>query len=154
MSTTPDAVARRWAIQLLNADATLVALIAGGKAMKTLPRNLNTTDGVIAGVVGKPGLTVGVQGAGLPIGAIRSGNRTFAAQEFTLRVQAMQQTFSGTQLEAVMGRVMDLLDGVHNQTPVISSLYEIPLPDIVEPQGDVQIITASAFYKVVVIQGA
>ncbi len=145
MSTTPDAVAVRWAIQRLNADATLAALIAGGKAMRTLQRSLDTT--------AKPGLTVGLQGAGLPTGAVRSGNRTFVAQEFTVRVQAMQQTFSRTQLEAVMGRVMDLLDGVHNQAPVISSLYEIPLPDIIEPQGDVQIITASAFYKVAVIQG-
>lgn len=142
-STEPDEVVV-WAIRTLNADAELCAAIAGGQVWQTLPRAADTK--------ALPGVAVGWQSAAQPTGAIQTGPFTYTEQTVILRVQVSQQTVSRLQLKAVKGRVIRQLAGQFGQVlpnggELIECVYLQPLPDVIEPFGDTQVITGTLWFR-------
>lgn len=139
--------ARRWAIQTLQADATLTNLIAGGMVYRDdIPRSADTRT--------KPGLAVSIQTGGTPIGVIRTGPSTHLGSPVVLKVKAVQQTNSALQIEAVLDRVITLLDGKSRQ-PITGggTLHEclkagdLPFDEVV---GDVTYHNHDVFFETVV----
>lgn len=104
MAAMDTLLARRWAIQKLQAAAALTTLIANAKVYRgKVARSADTKQ--------KPGLAVSIHKTYVPVGAIRSGAKTSTGTPLVLMVKAVQQADSTTQIEEVGAQVILALDG-------------------------------------------
>lgn len=145
MAATEPRMATRFAVQAINTNAPLAALIASGKAWQVIPRSVDTTS--------KPGVVVGVQSASRPTDLLYTGARVYSEQSLLMRVQVQQTTTSTQQIEAVEAAILALLDGqagvaVSGGT-ILHCLFAGQLPDVPEDTGgDLRTLTSTLLFEV------
>jgi hypothetical protein len=102
---TPWNQAVLWVARTLNADAAFTAAVAGGRAhFRAVDRGA-----VTSGSGGKPGVAVRLQSTQEPIAANVSQGQA-QTQVVTVATSLGQRTENTSQLEAVAGRMIELLN--------------------------------------------